>query len=226
MKTYFISGNAMHLAEGQNEISDAFFVSEIPESNATDAQRQDAIRSWLSEGWMDEGDVVVWDGVRYIVGGESPTLEKKMTQFLESNHDDMFEALEVAFRASMKDVRSHATCLWIEEGEIESEIFLTDALAIAEMARHNVAFVVPAGWHTKKECTWIWEEEDVESGKDLWCCSVQVMGVSDEVARLSTMAEMWDTLLDYVDNDWLEEASAVIEYVGKLEEIEELGGNE
>jgi hypothetical protein len=67
MKTYFIDGNAMHLSGSQIDISDNFFGSEIPESNATDAQRQDAIRFWLSEGWMDAGDMVVWDGVRYIV---------------------------------------------------------------------------------------------------------------------------------------------------------------
>ena len=75
MKTYFIDGNSMHLAGSQIDISDNFFGSESPESDATDPQRQDAIRFWLSEGWMDAGDVVVWDGVQYIVGGESPSLD-------------------------------------------------------------------------------------------------------------------------------------------------------
>lgn len=68
MKTYYIDGNTMHLAGSQVDISDSFFGSECPDSNATDPQRQDAIRFWLSEKWMDNGDVVVWDGVRYIVG--------------------------------------------------------------------------------------------------------------------------------------------------------------
>ena len=68
MKTYFIDGNSMHLAGSQIDVSDNFFGSESPKSDATDSQRQDAIRFWLSEGWMDDGDVVVWDGVRYIVG--------------------------------------------------------------------------------------------------------------------------------------------------------------
>ena len=68
MKAYFIDGNSMHLAGCQIDISDVFFGSESPESNATDLQRQDAIRFWLSEGWMNDGDVVVWDGVQYIVG--------------------------------------------------------------------------------------------------------------------------------------------------------------
>ena len=71
MTTYFIDGNSMHLAGSQIDISDEFFGSESPESDATDIQRQDAIKFWLSEGWMDEGDVVYWDNVRYKVGGES-----------------------------------------------------------------------------------------------------------------------------------------------------------
>jgi hypothetical protein len=70
MKTYYIDGNTMHLAGSQDDISDSFFGSELPESNATVAQRQDAIRFWLSCGWMSDGDVVVWDGIRYIVGEE------------------------------------------------------------------------------------------------------------------------------------------------------------
>jgi hypothetical protein len=223
MKTYFIDGNSMHLSEGQDEISDAFFVSEIPESNATDAQRQDAIRFWLSEGWMDEGDVVVWDGVRYIVGGESPTLEKRMRAFLSAAQqvDGLVEALEEAFRLSMVDNYPQASRLWLEGKEIKMDSFLSDEEAIAEMARHAVAFIVPKSWHEKKECDWIWVEKDENHesdtfGEDLWCCSVQVMGVSDEVAHFVTMSDMWDTLLDYVDNDWLEEADAVIEYVGRL----------
>ena len=68
MKTYFIDGNSMHLAGSQIDISDNFFGSEFPDSYATDAQRHDAIRFWLSESWMSDGDVVVWDGVPYIVG--------------------------------------------------------------------------------------------------------------------------------------------------------------
>ncbi len=71
MRTYFIDGNGMHLAGSQIDISDNFFGSESPKSDATDSQRQDAIRFWLSKGWMDDGDVVIWDGVQYIVGGES-----------------------------------------------------------------------------------------------------------------------------------------------------------
>ena len=71
MKTYFIDGNSMHLAGSQIDISDEFFGSGSPESDATDLQRQDAIKFWLSEKWMDEGDVVYWDNVRYKVGGES-----------------------------------------------------------------------------------------------------------------------------------------------------------
>ena len=71
MKTYVIDGNSMHLAGSQIDISDNFFGSESPERYATDTQRQDAIRFWIGEDWMDAGDVVVWDGVRYIVGGES-----------------------------------------------------------------------------------------------------------------------------------------------------------
>lgn len=70
MKTYYIDGNTMHLAGSQDDISDSFFGSECPESNTTVAQRQDAVRFWLSEAWMDAGDVVVWDGVPYIVGEE------------------------------------------------------------------------------------------------------------------------------------------------------------
>jgi hypothetical protein len=76
MKTYFINGNSMHLAGSQIDISDSFFGSETPESNATDSQRQDAIRFWLSAGWMNDGDMVVWDGVRYIVGGKSNQSKK------------------------------------------------------------------------------------------------------------------------------------------------------
>ena len=76
MKTYFIDGNNMHLAGSQIDISDNFFGSESPESDATDAQRQDAIRFWLSEGWMDDGDVVIWNGVQYIVGGSRWNHEK------------------------------------------------------------------------------------------------------------------------------------------------------
>ena len=68
MKAYLIDGNSMHLAGDQIDISDEFFGSESPASYATDVQRQDAIRFWLSEGWMNDGDVVVWDGVQYIVG--------------------------------------------------------------------------------------------------------------------------------------------------------------
>lgn len=145
----------------------------------------------------------------------------KMTQFLQTDHDDMFESLESAFRASMKDCGSHATCLWLEDGEIESETFLTDALAIAEMARHDVAFFVPKTWHEK--CDWIWVEKDENHesdtfGEDLWCCSAQVMGVSDEVAHFVTMSDMWDTLLDYVDNDWEAEATRVMDYMRTWEE--------
>ena len=74
MTTYLINGNSMHLAGSQIDISDDFFGSESPESDATYLQRQDAIKFWLSEGWMEVGDVVVWDGVQYIVGGEQMKL--------------------------------------------------------------------------------------------------------------------------------------------------------
>lgn len=134
----------------------------------------------------------------------------KMTQFLQTDHDDMFEALEAAFRASMTDVGSHATCLWLEDGKIESEEFATDALAVAEMLRHDVSFFVPRSWHEK--CDWIWVEEDENPesetfGEDLWCCFY------DGVVRFSAMAEMWGSLLDYADNDWEAEAIRVLSFM-------------
>lgn len=95
MKTYYIDGNAMHLAGSQDDISESFFGSECPESNATVAQRQDAIRFWLSEGWMDAGDVVVWDGIRYIVGEEDKIKhEKKIVKFLNDIGVDFDEFME------------------------------------------------------------------------------------------------------------------------------------
>ena len=83
----------MHLAGSQDDISDSFFGSECPESNATVAQRQDAIRFWLSEAWMDAGDVVVWDGIRYIVG-EEDKMDKHEKKKLELDRISP-EALEV-----------------------------------------------------------------------------------------------------------------------------------
>ena len=140
----------------------------------------------------------------------------KMTQFLQTDHDDMFESLETAFRASMKDSGSRATCLWLENGKIESETFTTTARAASEMARHDVAFLVPKSWHEK--CGWIWAEEDENPesdtfGEAVWCCPMQVMGVTDEAAHFVTMSEMWDTLLDYIDNDWKAEATRVMDYM-------------
>lgn len=214
MRTYYIDGNTMHLAGSQVDISDSFFGSECPDSNATDAQRQDAIRFWLSEGWMDAGDVVVWDGVRYIVGEEDKmeTLEKRMVAFMSAAQDkaELIELLDEAFRLSMVDNYPQASVLWLEGGKVHRESFLQEEEALYECSRHTEAFFVPASWHTKKECIWIWEEEDVESGQQ-WCCRDY-----DGVAKHSRMEDMWEYVLDYHNPDWLSEAASVIEYVGKL----------
>ena len=67
MKTFFIDGNSMHLAGSQIDISDNFFGSESPESNATDSQHKTLLDS-ASEKWMI-WRCVIWDGVRIWAGG-------------------------------------------------------------------------------------------------------------------------------------------------------------
>ena len=217
MKTYYIDGNTMHLAGSQVDISDSFFGSECPDSNATDAQRQDAIRFWISEGWMDEGDVVVWDGVRYIVGegDKMKTLEKRMRAFVSSApQDELIEMLDEAFRLSMVDYYPQASVLWLEGGKVHMDSFLSDEEALDECSRHTVAFFVPKSWHITADWIWVEKDENPESetfGEDLWCCDDY-----DGVARYRRMEDMWEYVLDYHNPDWLSEADSVIEYVGKL----------
>jgi hypothetical protein len=138
-------------------------------------------------------------------------LAERMRAFLSiaKQDDKLIEMLDEAFRLSMVDNYPQASVLWLEGDNIEMDSFLSDDAAIEEASSHNVAFFVPAGWHAKKECTWIWEEEDVESGT-MWCCRDY-----DGIAKLSRMEDMWEYVLDYHNPYWLQEADSVIEYVGK-----------
>jgi len=123
-------------------------------------------------------------------------VKNKMKRFLAVDHSDAFDKFQSAFYRSMMDTNLLATCLWIEEDDIESAEFYTDAEAIEEMRKHDVAFFIPKNWHEKNECEWIWVEkdEDPESdtfGEDLWCC----MGVDDVpglVARFMDYVERMD----------------------------------
>jgi excisionase family DNA binding protein len=101
MKTYFVNKNSMHLANNQEDLSDQFFGSESPETDQTDSQRMDAINFWLGEGWLQPGDTIVWDGVSYCVGEQSPATES-------------YTVLEVAgiFRVTPKTVYN-----WAEAGK-------------------------------------------------------------------------------------------------------------